>query len=137
MDDRREDITVDLGRAAAMVAANDLHVTRGGAAAMAAGHDLHVTKGGASWMLAGGEMHVQNGGGAVLVGGKTRLEGGLVGLSIAGKTEIAPGARVLFTTKQALAFGAGLVLAATILRPGKTAQEGLIRSQRGRSLPGG
>ena len=86
---------------------------------MLAGHDLHVTNGGASWMLAGGEMHVQNGGGVVLAGGKTRLEGGFVGLSVAGKTEIAPGAKVLFTTKQALAFGAGLVLSATMLRSGR------------------
>jgi hypothetical protein len=105
-----------------VVAGNDVHVERGGGIMFLARRHLTVEQGGGQWLVSGGTLDVRQGGGAALIAKEAHVSQGNVGVMIAGRATIAPGARVLLRGAPALALAAVAGFAA-----------GWVSGRRGRS----
>ena len=83
--------------------------------ALAAAGNLTITNGGGGPMAIGGNVSITNGGAQTILaaGGATLGERSFVAFVLSPKVTMEPGARVLCSTRQALAFGA--VVSAAIL----------------------
>jgi hypothetical protein len=112
---RAEEIDVRGSGVGAAAAERDLFLSNGGAGVLAAGGNLSVTNGGGGPMLVGGNVSIMNGGAQTVLaaGGATLGERSFVAFVLSPKVTVEPGARVLCSTPQALAFGA--VVGAAIL----------------------
>src|SRR6185312_13546967 len=89
-----------------VVAGNDVHVERsGGIMFLAKGH-LSIEQGGGQWLVSAGTLDVRQGGGAALIAKEAHVSEGSVGVLIAGRATIAPGARVLFRATPAVVLAA-------------------------------
>ncbi len=110
----------------AAAASGDLFLTNGGAGALAAKGNLTITNGGGGPMAVGGDVSITNGGAQTIaaLGGATLGERSFVAFVLSPKVIVEPGARVLCSTPQALAFGA--VVSAAILVVAR-----LVRGDRG------
>jgi hypothetical protein len=99
----------------AAAASRDVFLTNGGAALLAAGGNLTITNGGGGPMAIGGNVSITNGGAQTILaaGGATLGERSFVAFVLSPKVTVEPGATVLCSTPQALAFGA--VVGAAIL----------------------
>jgi hypothetical protein len=78
-----------------VVAGNDVRVERGGGIIFLAKRHLSIEQGGGQWLLSTGTLDVRQGGGAALIAKEAHVSEGNVGVLIAGRATIAPGARVL------------------------------------------
>ena len=105
-----------------VVAGNDVHVERGGGVMFLARRHLSIEQGGGQWLVSAGTLDVRQGGGAALIAKDAHVSQGNVGVLIAGRATIAPGARVLLRATPALAVAAVASFAA-----------GWLMGQRGRS----
>lgn len=94
----------------------DVHIERGGGAFLIARRNLHVSRGGGQWLVALGNQTIDQGGGAVLVSREARVSNGFVGVAIAGKLSFEGRARALVTISlpmlaaAAAGFGLGMLL---------------------------
>lgn len=89
-----------------VVAADDVHVERGGGLVFLAKRHLSIEQGGGQWLISGGTLDVRQGGGAALIAKDAQVSEGNVGVLIAGRATIAPGARVLLRATPAVAVAA-------------------------------
>jgi hypothetical protein len=105
-----------------VVAGNDVHVERGGGVVFLARRHLTIEQGGGQWLVSAGALDVRQGGGAALIAKEAHMSQGTVGVLIAGRATIAPGARVLLRATPAVALAAVAGFAA-----------GWLFGQRGRS----
>jgi len=119
----------------AVVASGDVSLSQGGGRTFLAGRDLHLRQGGGGFLVAGGDAEIREGGvGTIVALGSVRVErggsllavakhvdaraGSTIGVALAPRIVMAPGARVLAGWPQVAAGGAiaglaiGLVLAA-------------------------
>lgn len=119
---RGDEVDIRDSGVGAAAASRDLFLTNGGAGALAAAGNLTITNGGGGPMAIGGNVSITNGGAQTILaaGGATLGERSFVAFVLSPKVTIEPGARVLCTTRQAIAFGA--VVSAAIL-----AAAGLVR----------
>ena len=94
------------------------HQRRRGSARREAGN-LTITNGGGGPMAVGGDVSITNGGAQTILaaGGATLGERSFVAFVLSPSVTVEPGARVLCSTPQALAFGA--VVSAAILAVGR------------------
>ena len=79
---------------------------RGGGLMFLARRHLSIEQGGGQWLISGGTLDVRQGGGAALIAREGHVSQGTVGLLIAGRATIAPGARVLLRATPAVALAA-------------------------------
>jgi hypothetical protein len=89
-----------------VVAGNDVHVERGGGVMFLAKRQLSIEQGGGQWLVSAGTLDVRQGGGAALIAKEAHVTDGNVGVLIAGRATIAPGARVLLRATPAVAVAA-------------------------------
>lgn len=127
--------TVGQAMVGAVVASGDVSVSRGGGRTFLVGRDLHLRQGGGGFLVAGGDAEIREGGVGTLVAlGGVRIEqggsllaltkhidareGSTIGLALAPRIVMAPGARVLAGWREVAAGGVvtglviGLVVAA-------------------------
>ena len=125
-----EEVDIRNSAVGAAAASRDLFLTNGGAGALAAAGNLTITNGGGGPMAIGGNVSITNGGAQTILaaGGATLGERSFVAFVLSPKVTVEPGARVLCSTRQALAFGA--VVSAAIL-----GVAGIVR--RGQEQSGG
>jgi hypothetical protein len=109
-DAKTESAVVENSIALSVSAAQDAKVENSAAIAFVAGNDLHLTNSGGSTLVAGNNMNIQNGGGAMMVvGNDAQVEGSTIGILFpGGDVNLYGDSKVLMTTQQALALGAGL-----------------------------
>lgn len=112
---RGDEVDIRDSGVAAAAASRDLFLTNGGAGVLAAAGNLTITNGGGGPMAIGGNLTITNGGAQTILagGGATLGERSFVAFVLSPKVTVEPGARVLCSTPQALAFGA--VVGAAIL----------------------
>src|SRR5262245_27439856 len=89
-----------------IVAGNDVHIERGGGVVFVARRHLSIEQGGGQVLVSAGTLDVRQGGGAALVAKEAQVSQGIVGVLIAGRATIAPGARVLLRGTAAVALAA-------------------------------
>jgi hypothetical protein len=89
-----------------VVAGEDVHVERGGGIVFLARRHLTIEQGGGQWLVSTGTLDVCQGGGAALIAKEAHVSEGNVGVLIAGRATIAPGARVLLRATPAVAVAA-------------------------------
>jgi len=89
-----------------VVAGNDVHIERGGGVVFVAKRHLSIEQGGGQVFVSAGTLDVRQGGGAALVAKEAHVSQGYVGVLIAGRATIAPGARVLLRGTPAVALAA-------------------------------
>src|SRR5262249_6289763 len=95
-----------------VVAGNDVHIERAGGVVFVAKRHLTIEQGGGQWFVSAGTLDVRQGGGAALIAKEAQVSQGTVGVLIAGRATIAPGARVLLRAAPAAAHRAGPRVAA-------------------------
>jgi hypothetical protein len=105
-----------------VVAGNDVHIERGGGAIFVAKRHLSIEQGGGQMLVSAGTLDVRQGGGVTLIAKEAQVSQGNVGVLIAGRATIGPGARVLLRGTPAVALAAAVSFAA-----------GWVFGQRGRS----
>jgi hypothetical protein len=122
---RGEEVDIRGSGVGAAAASRDLFLTNAGAGVLAAAGNLTITNGGGGPMAIGGDVSITNGGAQTILaaGGATLRERSFVAFVLSPKVTVEPGARVLCTTRQALALG-GVVSAAIL------AAAGLARRRR-------
>lgn len=128
-----EQVMVGPGFALSVSAKQDARIERAGALAINAGHDVATQYGGALAINAGGSADIQFGGAMVINAGGAvdidyggayiinaakgaKLTNSTVGVLLSPKTKLGEGARVIFNTKQAVAFGAAFGVMFALLR---------------------
>ena len=117
-----EEVDIRDSAVGAAAASGDLFLTNGGAGALAAAGNLTITNGGGGPMAVGGDVSITNGGAqTILAGGGATLGGrSFVAFVLSPKVTMEPGAKVLMSTRQALAFGGvvsvAILVAARLLR---------------------
>jgi len=89
-----------------VVAGNDVHIERAGGVVFVAKRHLTIEQGGGQWFVSAGTLDVRQGGGAALIAKEAQVSQGTVGVLIAGRATIAPGARVLLRATPAVALAA-------------------------------
>ena len=89
-----------------VVTGKDVHVERGGGLVFVAKRHLSIEQGGGQWLVSAGTLDVRQGGGAALIAKEAQVSRGNVGVLIAGRATIAPGARVLLRGTPAVALAA-------------------------------
>lgn len=113
----------------AVIASEDVSLSRGGGRTFLAGRDLHLAQGGGGFLVAGGDAEIREGGVGTLVSlGSVRVErggsvltlarqvdardGSTIGMALAPRIVMAPGARVLIGLREVVVGGAvgGLVI---------------------------
>jgi len=121
---RGEEVDIRDSAVGAAAASRDLFLTNGGAGALAAAGNLTITNGGGGPMAVGGNVSITNGGAQTILaaGGATLGERSFVAFVLSPKVTVEPGARVLCSTPQALAFGA--VVSAAILAAARLVRRG-------------
>ena len=112
---RGDEVHIRESGVGAAASSRDLFLTNGGAGALAAAGNLTITNGGGGPMAVGGNVSITNGGAQTILagGGATLGERSFVAFVLSPRVTVEPGATVLCSTRQALAFGA--VVSAAIL----------------------
>jgi hypothetical protein len=105
-----------------VVTGDDVHIERGGGMVFVAKRHLSIERGGGQVLASAGTLDVRQGGGVALIAKEAQVSQGNVGLLIAGRATIAPGARVLLRGTPAVALAAAASFAA-----------GWVLGHRGRS----
>ena len=121
--------TIGQAMVGAVVASGDVSLSRGGGRTFLAGRDVHLRQGGGGFLVAGGDAEIREGGVGTLVAlGSVRVErggsllaftrqidaraGSTIGLALAPRIVMAPGARVIAGWREVVTGGvvAGLVI---------------------------
>src|SRR5262245_43459947 len=89
-----------------VIAGNDVHIEQAGGVMFLARRHLSIEQGGGQWLVSAGTLDVRQGGGAALIAKEAQVSRGNVGVLIAGRATIAPGARVLLRATPAVALAA-------------------------------
>ena len=105
-----------------VVAGNDVHIQQAGGVVFVAKRHLSIEQGGGQVLVSAGTLDVRQGGGTALIAKEAQVSQGIVGVLIAGRATIAPGARVLLRGTPAVALAAVASFAA-----------GWLLGRRGRS----
>jgi len=119
---RGEEVHISDSGVGGAASSGDLFLTNGGAGVLAAAGNLTITNGGGGPMAVAGDVSITNGGAqTILAAGSARLgEKSFVAFVLSPKVTIEPGARVLCSTPQALAFGTltsvAILVAAGLIR---------------------
>jgi hypothetical protein len=118
---RGHDVDIRFAGAGPVAARGDVSIHNGGCGPVATAGDLSIENGGCGPVLAAGNVSITNGGtqGMISLGEATLGPRAFVGAVISPRVTVQDGARVLMTTKQALAFGGvvgTLVSLAVLLR---------------------
>ena len=108
-----------------IVTGNDVHVERAGGMIFFAKQHLSVQEGGGQWFVSTGALDVRQGGGGALIAKEAQVSQGFVGVLIAARATMGPGARVLIRATPAVALAAAAGFAV-----------GWLFGHRGRSSPG-
>jgi hypothetical protein len=106
------------GAAAGLVAAKgNLSILNGGAGPVLANGSVTIRNGGCGPLIANGDVSIQNGGtqAVLAAGGATIGPKAFVGFVVSPKVTVAEGGRVLFGSRQSLAFGAAAGIAYAVL----------------------
>jgi hypothetical protein len=102
------DAHVSTSMVSALFAKQNATFQQGYASAVIAGGNTTVHQGGAP-LIVGKSVSVEQGGGALLVGSDVKVNRGVVGVVIAGKTELSEDSKVLIGTKGALIIAAAIL----------------------------
>jgi hypothetical protein len=105
-----------------VVAGNDVHIEQAGGTLFVAKRHLSIEQGGGQLLVSAGTLDVRQGGGVTLIAKEAQVSHGVVGVLVAGRATIAPGARVLLRATPAVALAAVASFAA-----------GWVLGRRGRS----
>jgi len=100
------DMDLSFGGALVIAVGNDLQVVNGGAVQITTGRDVTLNNAGALQITAGAEAHLANSTTLVVTGSHVTARDSLVGVVLSPQVELGEGARVLFSTRQAIALGA-------------------------------
>jgi len=121
------------GSVVGVVQARDVHLTKAAAGLLAAGGNVSILNGGCGPVVATGGVTIHNGGcGPVIAGGDVSFTNGgtqsviaagaatigpngYVGLVVSPNVTVAEGGKVLFSTREAIAFGATAGVVSLIL----------------------
>lgn len=112
-----ENTVVENSMALSVSAANNAKVENSMAAAFVAGNDLTAMNSAGAIFVAGNDVNLQQGGGAVMVvGNQAHFESSTIGILIpSGDVNLYGESKVLMTTQQALALGAGFGIVFALL----------------------
>jgi hypothetical protein len=120
---RGHDVDIRFAGAGPVAARGDVSIVNGGCGPVATAGNLSIENGGCGPVLAAGGVSITNGGtqGVISLGEATLGPRTFVGAVIAPRITVQDGARVMMTTKQAIAFGgvAGTVIGLTMLLRGR------------------
>ena len=106
------------GAAAGLVAATgNLSILNGGAGPVLANGSVTIRNGGCGPLIANGDVSIQNGGtqAVLAAGGATIGPKGFVGFVVSPKVTVEEGGKVLFGSREAIAFGAVVGIAYAML----------------------
>jgi hypothetical protein len=105
---RARDVHLANGAAGFVAAGGNLSILNGGCGPVVAGGDVTIRNGGCGPVIAGGDVSFTNGGtqSVMAAGAATVGANGYVGLVVSPKVTVEDGGKVLFSTREALAFGA-------------------------------
>jgi len=110
---------VSLHQAAAgpVMSSGDVAITQGGCGPVMCSGDVTIRQGGCGPSIVHGNLSIEQGGTqSVIAAGEARLgDHAYVGVVLAPKVTVEAGAKVLLSTPQALAFGAGAGVAVALL----------------------
>lgn len=108
---RSREASLKGGGAGAVLAQGDVDISQGGASAVISAGDVSFRYGGTNSVLAAGNVSFEYGGAmSTLARSATVGQGGIVGILCSGRTTVQEGAKVLMSTPQAAALGAGIGL---------------------------
>lgn len=102
----KQNIDVAYGGALGMIAGGDMTVTNGGAWGMVSGGNTEITNGGSLMMTIGGNTEITNGGSVVMLAQNVTADNATFGVVLSSQVNLGENTKVMFNTKQALAFGA-------------------------------
>jgi len=102
-----QNATVSNSIALAVMAGANASMENGASLAIMAGSNMELTNGGASFIAAGGNVEIHNGGAGFIVCQQATLEHTTINFLLANNVELGENTRVVFSTRQAAALGAG------------------------------
>jgi hypothetical protein len=114
---RARDVHLHQAAAGPIAAGGSLSILQGGCGPVIANGPVTIRQGGCGPLIANGDVSIEQGGcqSVIAAGGATLGERSFVGLVLSPKVTVEDGARVMFNTPQALAFGATLGVAIGVL----------------------
>jgi hypothetical protein len=114
---KSRDVQLHQAAAGLVAAQGNLTITNGGCGPVVANGGVTITNGGCGPMIANGDVSIQNGGTqAVIAAGGVRIgPKALAGFVLSPQVTVEEGSRVLFGTRQALAFGAAAGVVCALL----------------------
>lgn len=114
---RARDVHLHQAAAGPIAASGSLSILQGGCGPVIANGHVTIRQGGCGPLIANGDVSIEQGGSQSIIaaGGATLGERSFVGLVLSPKVTVEDGARVMFNTPQALAFGATLGVAIGVL----------------------
>ena len=102
-------VRIEKAAAGPTLASGDVTITNGGCGPVLCSGDVTITNGGCGPVLARGNVSFTNGGTQSVIAREASLgSGAFVGMVLAPRVIVEDGARVLITTPQAAAMGAGI-----------------------------
>ncbi len=107
---RARDVHLQQAAAGPIAASGSVSILQGGCGPVIANGGVTIRQGGCGPMIANGDVSIEQGGAQSIIaaGGATIGEHAYVGLVLSPKVTVEDGAKVLMSTPQALAFGAGV-----------------------------
>jgi hypothetical protein len=107
---RGRDIHLQQAAAGPIAASGSVSILQGGCGPVIANGGVTIRQGGCGPMIVNGDVSIEQGGtqSIIAAGGATIGEHAYVGLVLSPKVTVEDGAKVLMSTPQALAFGAGV-----------------------------
>lgn len=114
---KARDVQLKESGAGLIAAGGRLSILNGGCGPVLANGGVTIRNGGCGPMIANGDVSIENGGtqGIVAAGGATIGPKALVGFVVSPKVTVADGGKVLFSSRQAVAFGAAAGTALALL----------------------
>jgi hypothetical protein len=120
---RGRDVEIRFAGAGPIAARGDVSIRNGGCGPVATAGNLSIEQGGCGPVLAAGDVSITQGGsqGVISLGEVTLGSGAFAGAILSPSVTVQDGARVMMTTKQALAFGgaAGTIIGLAMLLRGR------------------
>ena len=107
---RARDVHLHQAAAGPIAASGSISILQGGCGPVIANGGVTIRQGGCGPMIANGDVTIEQGGtqSIIAAGGATIGDHAYVGLVLSPKVTVEDGAKVLMSTPQALAFGAGV-----------------------------
>jgi hypothetical protein len=80
-----------------------------------AGENVEITNGGAGFILTGGNVEISNGGAGAMICQQATVKQATINVLLANQVELGEDTKILFSTRQAAAFGAAFGVVVAIL----------------------